>query len=303
MRATEKRGQTRISCRDTAVKYRCARKFESDPSFRQRGFTLVELIIVIVISGILAGALTNFIVLPIQGYTDMARRATLVNAADNALQRMARDVHQALPNSIRTNGTALEIINVVDGGRYRNDPPPGSDLTKLLEFTTADTEFNLLGQFLSITRPYYSASNRLVIYNVGVPGANAYEGTNVISSPGISIATDTDPTEDHITLDSGVMFSYPSPTQRIYMVDTPISYQCVGNNLTRYTGYPLQPSPQPTSFTTAGALVTDQVSACTFTYQPGTPQRAGLLTLTLTLTDTSGETIRLLRQVHVDNTP
>jgi MSHA biogenesis protein MshO len=277
---------------------------------RQHGFTLVELVIVIVISGILAGALTSFIAQPIQGYTDMARRATLVNAADNALRRMARDVHSALPNSIRVSGGALEMINVVDGGRYRDDPPPG-DPDKRLEFNKADTEFNLLGRFLGITRPYSTTRSRLVIYNVGVAGANAYEGAFVISPAGRTISIDADsanPAEDHITVSGGFQFSYPSPTQRVYLVDTPISYLCSGGNLTRYSGYTFQMG-QPTTdgaLSTAGAssaLVTDQVNACTFTYQPGTPQRGGLLTLTLTLTDNSTEQIQLLRQVHVDNTP
>ena len=290
------------------------RKFESDPYFRQRGFSLVELVIVIVISGILATGLSNFIVLPIQGYNDLARRATLVNAADNALRRMARDVHSALPNSIRVSGGALEVINVVDGGRYRDDPPPGGP-DKRLEFNKADTEFNLLGQFLGVTRPYSSTSSRLVIYNVGVNNANAYEGTNVITPMGTSISIDVDtavPSEDHITLNPGFKFTYPSPTQRVYLVDTPVSYLCSGGNLYRYTGYPIDigQNTSDAALTGAGAsraLVANQVAACTFSYAPGTNQRAGLLTLALkvsqTLPDGSTEDVQLLHQVHVDNTP
>ncbi len=286
----------------------------------QTGFTLVELIIVIVISGILATGLSNFIVQPIQGYTDLARRATLVNAADNALRRMARDVHSALPNSIRVSGSALEMINVVDGGRYRDDPPPG-DPNKRLEFNKADTEFNLLGQFSGITRPFVYTNQRLVIYNVGVPGASAYEASSTVITPSatsFSIAADgslpASGAEDHITLSSGFKFGYPSPTQRIYLVDTPISYVCSGSNLYRYTGYPIAAGQFTTdaALTGAGAsraLVANQVNinTCTFTYAPGTSQRAGLLTLALmlrqTLPDGSNEDVQLLHQVHVDNTP
>jgi MSHA biogenesis protein MshO len=284
----------------------------------QTGFTLVELIIVIVISGILATGLSNFIVQPIQGYTDLARRATLVNAADNALRRMARDVHSALPNSIRVSGSALEMINVVDGGRYRDDPPPG-DPNKRLEFNKADTEFNLLGQFSGITRPFVYTNQRLVIYNVGVPGASAYEaGSTVITPSGTSFSIAADGAfaaagaEDHITLSSGFKFGNQSPTQRIYLVDTPISYVCSGGNLYRYTGYPIAAGQFTTdaALTGAGAsraLVANQVNTCTLTYAPGTSQRAGLLTLALKLTqtlpDASTEDVQLLHQVHVDNTP
>ncbi len=286
----------------------------------QQGFTLVELIIVIVISGILATGLSNFIVQPIQGYTDLARRATLVNAADNALRRMARDVHSALPNSIRVGigGSALEMINVVDGGRYRDDPPPG-DPDKRLEFNKADTDFNLLGQFTSIARPFVYTNQRLVIYNVGVAGADAYEtGSTVITPSGTSISIAADGSfpaagaEDHITLTPGFQFQYPSPTQRIYLVDTPISYVCSGGNLYRYTGYPIAKTQLITDAALSGAgasraLVANQVNKCTFTYTPGTSQRAGLLSLALklsqTLPDATTEDVQLLHQVHVDNTP
>lgn len=292
---------------------------------RQRGFTLVELIIVIVISGILATGLSNFIAQPIQGYTDLARRATEVGTADNALRRMARDVHNALPNSVRVSigGNALEMINVADAGRYRDDPPPGNDPSKLLQFNTADTDFNLLGQFNNITRPFVYSGQRLVIYNVGVPGASVYDpsstSTPIITPIGttISIAADgslpTAGAEDHITLSPGFKFSYTSPTQRIYLVDTPISYLCSGGNLYRYSGYPINSSQYTTDaqFTGAGAsraLVANQIgNTCTFTYAPGTSQRAGLLTLALmltqTLSDGSTENVQLLHQVHVDNAP
>ena len=49
--------------------------------------------------------------------------------------------------------------------------------------------------------------------------------------------------------------------------------------------------------------MTNQVSACNFTYQAGTQTRAGLMTLVLTLSDSAGEQVRLLQQAHVDNTP
>ena len=44
-----------------------------------RGFTLVEAIIVIVLTGILASAVAVFLRVPIQGYLDVARRAELTD--------------------------------------------------------------------------------------------------------------------------------------------------------------------------------------------------------------------------------
>ena len=42
---------------------------------RPRGFTLVEMIIVIVITGIIGGIVAIFLRAPVQGYVDSARRA------------------------------------------------------------------------------------------------------------------------------------------------------------------------------------------------------------------------------------
>ena len=63
---------------------------------KTHGFTLVELVIVIVLSGILAGVVMQFITMPIDAYVDQSRRARLVENADMAIERIAQDVHAAL---------------------------------------------------------------------------------------------------------------------------------------------------------------------------------------------------------------
>ncbi|MCH7882461.1 MAG: hypothetical protein IIB69_13005 [Proteobacteria bacterium] len=74
--------------------------------------------------------------------------------------------------------------------------------------------------------------------------------------------------------------------------------------MTRYSSYAYQTG-QPTSapLGDAGGLVLTQVDACSITYQAGTAQRGGLVTIEITLDDASGESITLLHQVHVDNVP
>src|SRR2546426_5148788 len=92
---------------------------------RLSGFTLLEMIVSIVIAAIVFGA-TLFFVYPIQQAGDATTRAELTDMADNALQRMARDVRLALPNSVRqtTTGAApivyyVELIPLRTGARYR----------------------------------------------------------------------------------------------------------------------------------------------------------------------------------------
>src|SRR5688572_28968845 len=104
------------------------------------GFSLVELVVVIVITGIIASVVGLFITGPIQAFLDQSRRAALVDTAQIALTRMGRDLRGALPNSIRTNGTsALELLATLDGDRYRVEAP--GTAADRLEFSRDDDSF------------------------------------------------------------------------------------------------------------------------------------------------------------------
>lgn len=283
---------------------------------RQQGFTLVELVTALTLTALVAGFASYFIAAPVRGYTDLSRRAALVDRAELALQRAARDFRRALPNSvrIRTNGgvVAVEMLNTLDGVRYRAGPPP-SDPSKALDFTAADGAFNSVGPFADIAKPFSSTTAYLSVYNVGVSGADAYELANVITPPGtrIDIVADSIANEDHVTLTPPFRFAYASPAQRLFLVSGPVSYLCdpAGGTLRRYSGYAIA-SDHATrdsdgELVGAGAarsLVSDAIESCEFTYAPGTAQRAGLVTARLGIAD-SGERVTLLHQVHVMNVP
>ena len=207
-----------------------------------RGFTLVELVVTLTVSVVVVAFSAMLVSAPVAGFTDQARRMRLVDSADTALRRMSRDVRRALPNSIRTTTSsgivALEMLSTVDGGRYR-EQGPGTP-AQILDLTTADTSFNVIGPFTQIAKPFSSTSHHLAIYNVGVPGADAYELSNVITPAGtqIDITTDTGG-EDRIAIAPAFRFAYGSPTRRVYLVDGPITYLCdpIAGTMTRYSGY------------------------------------------------------------------
>jgi len=260
-----------------------------------RGFTLIELIVVIVIAGILAAMGGMLIVKPVTGYVDLARRTRLVDQAEMALRRMQRDIRHALPNSIRidTSGQYLEILNTVGGGRYRRYPDPGGG-SDILDFGLPDTRFDVLG---SLSQPPV-AGDHLVIYNVTAAGASSNAYAAAADNRAV-IAAGSD--EDNIFLSPGFRFANRSPQQRFFIVDQPVSYACEGGSLNRYSGYAISVA-QPTGALSNPDLVTAGVSSCQFSYDPGASQRAGLVTLQLSLSE-AGETITLLHQIHVVNVP
>lgn len=321
---------------------------------RIQGFTLVELIIVVTLSGILSLVVGVFIARPITSYANVTRRAELVEAADLALRRMARDIQQALPNSIRIKGDpsnpqriAIEMIRVVDGMRYRAYPSAGKIA---LDFSKPITQFNVIGQFqFAIANPDCLTGNcvgndtcaagncRLVVFNTGAntggsqptdnpsPGANVYStsaapncngclpppGSRNVTPQGMIVSLSNPGNEGLVTLSSPFMFGLPSPRQRLYVVDTPITYVCdVGTDqekITRFWNYsvaenqPVDPSSNPLIIG-ANAQLTQFIKSCSFSYTPGANQRNGLVTLIITLAK-NDENITLMREVNVSNVP
>jgi MSHA biogenesis protein MshO len=281
---------------------------------RGRGFTLIELVITITVSSVVVAFMALFIVMPMTAYTAQTRRAALVDASDSALRFMARDLRSALPNSVRvtTSGTvtALELLATADGARYQ-DSGPLANPALVLDFTAPDGAFATTVPFTQLTLPWTSNAYYLAIYNVGVPGANAYQMSNVITPAGttITISAGSTPNQNLVALSPAFQFAFGSPGKRVYLVSGPVSYLCdtAAATLTRYSGYAIA-STQPASAATlaaagaGAALVAGNVGGCQFTYSPGTAQRNALTTLTLQLTQ-NGESVQLLHEVQVVNAP
>ena len=261
----------------------------------ESGFTLIELIVVMVIIGILAALGGRFIVAPVTGYIDLSRRTRLVDQAETSLRRMQRDIRHALPNSIRIDATGnyLEMLNTVDGGRYRRypDPATGGDI---LDITAADSGFDVLGT-LSQTP---AANGSLVVYNTSSTGisGNAYAAASANRA-----VVGAGSTATHINLIPNYAFVNSSPYQRFFIVDQPVTYACEGGVLNRYDRYALVAA-QATPPAGGADLVARNIAGCQFSYAPGASQRAGLVTLQLSLSE-AGETITLLHQIHVVNAP
>ena len=271
---------------------------------KARGFTLIEMIIVIVITGILGAAVAVFIRRPVEGYIDAARRAELTDVADTALRRITRDLRTALPNSIRIDATGrfIEFLQTSGGGRYRAAPPGNA-----LDFTVLDTSFDVLGSGITIPATGAPGGNQIVVYNLGIPGADAYEGNTAATHVRRAYVGATGSNVTNISITSANRLPFESPGKRFHVVSTPVTYHCdLGTGvLRRYWNYAIQLSPQPTppGIPNNNALLASNITGCSFTYTTsGATQRTGVVALTLQVSQ-SGETVRLFQQAHVNNVP
>jgi MSHA biogenesis protein MshO len=285
------------------------------------GFTLIELIMVIVLIGALASVASIFIAGPVSGFLDSNRRAELVDIAQTALQRMNREIHEALPNSVRisNNGTqfGIEYLSTLTGGRYRNLQATGGAGNKLNFHTNTDS-FDILGGLPDFGLIDVSGGSGqaacmnntvdcLVIYNTGTGAAdfNAYNGDNIAAITAVSNASMTFDNSDI----PGWHFPARSPNNRFFVVNTPVSFVCDSStgNLLMYQNYNIMATQPLTSgsFGIAGAVLANNVSNCnasTFQYNAGAGTRYGLVVLRLTITK-GGERVSLLQEAHVLNAP
>jgi len=304
---------------------------------QQTGFTLVEMIMVIVITGIIGGIVAMFLKAPIQQYMDVARRAELTDIADTAVRRMARDVRIAVPNSVRTAGCGgtpcVEFLPTRDGGRYRANvdstddvcPETASD-DDVLSFSSNDTCFEILGPeitFASGVAPDYAGADRIVVGSTQSDGKPAYDNTET----GILRAyTGVGGSRSMVDI-VGVQFPAFAEldSQRFAVVpgdQQAVTYACVGTlgtlnanqdgqaKLMRYWGYGFHSEQQtPTAIAAhtspitahSEAVLADKVSACEITYEVPN-QRFGLLAVRLTLTS-NNEHVTLYNEIHVNNAP
>lgn len=269
----------------------------------QTGFTLVELIMVIVIMGVVGGAVAVFMRAPIDAYFAGGRRAALTDVADNTVRRIARDLHRALPNSIRNpSASCLEFIPTKTGERYRTEGAGA------LRFDAAVTSFNMLGQNSTrLADQQMTTGDFIVVYNLGISGADVYAGDNYskITSLGAESAGETP-----INIASK-QFPLASGGNRFHVVpsgETFVSYVCSGTSLFRRADTAALASVLANSCSTAGASVIATNVLCgstSFTYSGFDDlQRNALATMVLSIQDsTASETINLHHEVHVDNTP
>jgi MSHA biogenesis protein MshO len=292
------------------------------------GFTLIEMIIVIAITGVIAGAVSVFMRVPLQAYQDAQRRASITDAANSAFALLKRDLQQSLPNSVRVTTVGavyyLEFLQTRTGGRYRaadSNPSPAWTANHctdqnansladddVLEFGVADSCFTTLGAVPNLAA-IAAGTDFVAVYNLG-PGftnADAYAGGAVTGgnkSLVTSVAAGTGGA--NVISFSANTFTLDSPGRRFHVISGPVSYACDpgAGTLNRYSGYAISAAQQTPPAGTP-AMLAKGLTGCTIVYdQNVVNQRQGVVSIWLRVADAGGSgAVNLFQQVQVSNVP
>jgi MSHA biogenesis protein MshO len=289
-----------------------------------RGFTLIELVVVIVIGSVIAATLTVFVKPAVDGYLATRARADLTDQADTALRRMVRDVRLAVPNSIRTPGAqCFELVPTSTGGRFRAGPDtindsgpncaPGATCSAPLDTSQSTMVFDVLTPLSAAP----SIGDWVVVGNQ--TPADVYGGINRAAISAVAPSPAASQGRHRITIAStqfplgydGARFTVVPNAQRA------VFYVCSGADGTldakgngKGTLYRLQnygfnsayPSACPS--TAAADVLATRVRSCNFVYDPnqGATQQSGFVWMELDLAR-NGEAAHIAMGAHVANGP
>ena len=286
---------------------------------KQSGFTLVEIIIVIAIMGIIGGLSALIIGRSLDSYAALERREKLQTSVRLAVERISRELRNALPNSICVNngagcitgsGSRFYFVPIKSSGRYQDkagtySAPPPIQRDRLPVLPLSRDRFDVLS-----ANPANSlaaiAGDWVVVYNIN--NTDIYAGINNVRQAINAVVTkdinNTAIADDDITqiqFSANVSFARQSPSRRFQVIDNTQQvtlFYLAGTDLYRDT----TTFAAPNTATGNTHLLIQNVLACSFTFTPGAPQRAGLLRIDITVAQ-QGEKIRVIHDAHVYNTP
>ncbi|MCK7544290.1 type II secretion system GspH family protein [Marinobacter bryozoorum] len=260
---------------------------------RARGFTLVELVMVIVLLSIVATISVQFVAMSTRGALELSARQKRALQGVVVSEQLSRDLRSAFAFSVRANGNCIEWLPIAGATLYRSlTRPPDQDDIDIVPVATLSPVVSPL---------------RAIVYGYGT-GQSALYGS---SDPG-PVSPPVDGSfgagDDTVPLTAGHRFAQRSPERRLYLIGQPVSVCQQGDRLIRYEDYGRnlsQPAP-PVGGDSAVLAANLELSSANFTVEQATFQRAAVVKFSFTLEDGdggTGETTTFSQEVQIRNAP
>lgn len=255
---------------------------------RAAGFTLVELVMVIVLLGIVATISVQFVALSTRGAIDTGDRQQRSLKAVVVSEQITRLLREAFPLSIRVTGASnncLEWLPIAGATTYTRLPTASGTAIEAVPFNQEPAGGGL----------------RAVVYGYGSSVSQFYSASSPgpISSTIANITNSTEPAT--ITLSSPHRFTSKSPARRLFVVAGPHALCSEPGVLALYRGYGVG-----NSYLTGNrdVLMANRVGNAQFTFVPASLKRAAVVQFDFELgTPGSTETLKVSQEVQIRNVP
>lgn len=251
----------------------------------REGFTLIELILVILLLGIIGAMGGEMISTAFKGFSDTDARMELFEEGKLALMRMEREIHHMIPNAIDHTGTTVSFglidVNTLNSSIFGQYESVDDDTIKDLSNTVLAN-----GSFISIYNTswtdFSSVGNRK-IYTTTAAGSN-------------------------MNLQKAVIDGH-SATQRFYPVTKAVRYFLDGSvlyraeiNVTLATDFATTLTNITPTTTPPAYPLLSHITALSFSYVPATFTRNALVRVNFTL-ENKGNSLDFHKEIQVRNVP
>lgn len=265
-------------------------------SASQRGFTIVELVMTMVVAAVLTTVSVQFIRFSSEGFITSNGRQQLAAAGYVVNEQVSRALRDALPGSIRTTADSLciEFMPVIAASVY-SGLSVGRDITtfRAAPYSTSESRSGYVSIYpISSTNLYAQSNPGPITPDIGLIPS----GAEVVD----------------VVLASEHMFLSDSPERRYYLSSAPETICQDGAYLYRYRGYGFIKDVAdlktflPTNFEGGRSVLAFPLKAesMIFRFQHPTLARNGLVAFEYTLQHpTTGEALALGQQVRIVNVP
>ncbi|WP_152663095.1 PilW family protein [Arsukibacterium ikkense] len=261
----------------------------------QRGFTLIELTIVIVLLSILALGVSSYIGLGASMYSDATEREQVLTQSRFVAERLQRELRNAAPNSIRAaDGPLLRCIEfapIVASGVYLQAPvaPDAGNELRLALLNWQDSYLGL---------PF-------TIYPRQLHDIYGSSGSTIPLSGSEQDDADGNSATRTVQLASSHSFPLDSPEQRFYLLAaSPVSYcfNGVEGSIRRYSGYSYNAT-QPLPPAAVGSLMAGNVQQVRFAINDAVLTRNSVVNLLLQFGQSQASDMFFNYEVHIPNVP